>query len=390
MSTKIPFPGFQALALMEKLVGMRTVSRDSNLDLIEWVASYLKEFGATTRIGYDAGRRKANLLATIGDPKQPGILLSGHSDVVPVDGQDWDTDPFTVFYADGKAFGRGTADMKGFIAVALSLAPAIVGAASPQTVHFALSYDEELGCLGTPNLIELISKSGIAISNCIVGEPTSMRPVVGHKGSAAYRCCVRGKEAHAALTPQGVNAIHLAAKLISRIDDIAHELQRAERHTHAYTVPYSTISANRIGGGIAGNVIPKDCEFSIDLRHTESTSPDAVLQMLEDYAAQLLAQARQVAPEAGISFEQLVEVPGFDMHADSPLVSRMVAMLDGAQPGHVDFGSEAGFFRRLGCPTVLCGPGSIEQAHKPNEFVTLRQLHACEVFLTDFILHSSH
>ena len=255
-----------ARAMIEKLIGFNTVSRDSNLGLIEYVRDYLAGLGAVTRLTHDTTGRKANLFATLGDSPRPGLMLSGHTDVVPVDGQSWDTDPFKVTEKDGKLFARGSADMKGFIGIALAQAPQVLEALQrgrlDAPLHYALSYDEEVGCLGVRGLIRDLEQNNIRPAGCVVGEPTSMQPIVAHKGMNRFCCSVRGREAHSSYVTHGVNAIEYAARLIVHIRAIAERLAATEQRDFGFTVPYTTLSTGLIRGGIAANVIPKECVFS--------------------------------------------------------------------------------------------------------------------------------
>lgn len=278
--------------------------------------------------------------------------------------------------------------MKGFIAVALAMVPHMLAQSHGAPVHLALSYDEEVGCLGVRGLLADLAESGARIAGCVVGEPTHMAIGLGHKGSRAYRCCVRGREAHSSLAPSGVNAIEHAALLVARILQMAEDLRRDESHQTHFDVPFTTMQTGRIEGGIATNVVPRDCEFRFDIRHLAGTDPDRVLAQIEGYANDVLVpQMRAVAPESRIGFEMLGDVPQFDIRADAPLVAHVRQCLSpiGGEPMYVGFGTEAGLFQRAGHAVVLCGPGSIEQAHKPDEFVTLHQLAQCERFIRNLV-----
>ncbi|MEI2416891.1 acetylornithine deacetylase [Orrella sp. JC864] len=394
-------PSEATLEAVRTLVGFPTVSRDSNLGLIEWVRDLLARRGVPARLTYDAAGGKANLFATLGEGPGAGIVLSGHTDVVPVDGQDWDSDPFTLREADGRLYGRGAADMKGFIGAALAQLERFLAAGLPHPVHLALSYDEEVGCLGVRGLLRDLRQARIQPAGCIVGEPTGMQAVVGHKGLVGYRCRIRGREAHSALTPQGVNAVEYAARLVVYIRMIADRLRALEQRHFGYDVPHSTLNTGLIEGGIAINVVPRDCSFVFECRYLPSTDPQAVLDEIRVYAErELLPQMREVAPEAAIAFEQLAELPAFEAEPGQPLTdfarklaaSRLGAQSGAQEPGagfepaadkgrYVAFGTEAGLFQRAGIPTVLCGPGHIAQAHKPNEWIALDQLAQCEQFM---------
>lgn len=380
-----PRPSAEARALIERLIGFRTVSRDSNLGLIEWVRDHLERLGARTRLTYDASGGKANLFATLGDSPKPGLILSGHTDVVPVDGQAWDTDPFSVVERDGKLFARGSADMKGFIGVALAQAPrfraALQSGALDAPVHYALSYDEEVGCLGVRGLIRDLEEQGIRPAACLVGEPTSMQPIIAHKGMNRFRCAVRGREAHSSLVTQGVNAIEYAARMIVFVREIADRLAQFEQRDNGFVVPYTTLSTGVIRGGIATNVIPKDCEFQFDLRTLPKASADALYQEVRAYAATLEREMQSVDPAAGIDLTWAGETPGLAAEESDAIVQWAMRLSGERTVGKVCYGTEAGLFQKMGVPTVICGPGDIAQAHRPNEFVSLAQLARCETFM---------
>jgi acetylornithine deacetylase len=373
-------PSAPVLSLLEKLIAFPTVSRDSNLGLIEWVRDELAHQGVPSRLSYDDGRRKANLFASIGSARTGGLVLSGHTDVVPVDGQDWKTDPFQAVMTEDRVFGRGSADMKGFIAVVLAAVPKML--AQPNTIHIALSYDEELGCLGAPRLIEDFRAAGIQPARCIVGEPTNMRLVNGHKGGVVHRCRVQGRAAHSALAPQGVNAISYAAVLISRLRDTAQRLQKTERSDAAYDIPHSTLNVGTISGGIASNIVAESCEFRFDIRFLPWTAPDSIVEELRAAAAELLQEMHAIAPEAAITFERVGGILPLATDPSAPIVTDVSRVLGTTEPPtRVGFGTEAGLFDAAGISTVICGPGSIAQAHKPDEFVTFEQLARCERFV---------
>src|ERR1700720_2031238 len=289
-------PSAASRTMIERLISFNTVSRDSNMDLIEWVRDYLHAQGAKTRLTHDATGKKANLFATLGDSTKPGLILSGHTDVVPVDGQDWDTDPFAATERDGKLYARGSADMKGFIGIILAQAPKFVAALNDRRLdaplHYALSYDEEVGCLGVRGLIRDLEENGIRPAGCVVGEPTSMQPIIAHKGTHRFRCAVHGREAHSSYVTHGVNAIEYAARLIVYIRQIADRLAQFERRDLGFTVPYTTLSTGLIRGGIASNVVPKDCEFQFDMRTLPQASADALYQEIGAYAEELAREMR--------------------------------------------------------------------------------------------------
>jgi acetylornithine deacetylase len=378
-------PSAAARAMIERLVAFETVSRDSNLGLIEWVRDYLQKEGATTRLTYDATGKKANLFATLGDSPKPGLILSGHTDVVPVDGQNWDTDPFVVTEAEGKLFARGSADMKGFIGIILTQAPKFIAALNSNRLdaplHYALSYDEEVGCLGVRGLIRDLEENGITAAGCVVGEPTSMQPIIAHKGTHRFRCAVHGREAHSSYVTHGVNAIEYAARLVVYIRQIADRLAQIEKRDYGFTVPYSTLSTGLIRGGIAANVIPKDCEFHFDMRTLPQASPDALYQEIRTYAEELAREMQKVDPRSSIDLVWASQTVGLAAAETDAIVRWALQLSNNSTVGKVSYGTEAGLFQKMGVPTVICGPGDIAEAHRPNEFVALEQLARCEAFM---------
>ena len=371
----------RALELAQTLVRMNTVSVNSNLELIHFVRDELQKLGVASRLTFNAERTKANLFATLGEGKPAGIILSGHTDTVPWDGQDWSVDPLGADVRDGKLLGRGSADMKSFIALALAQAPAFLASSAPFAVHYAFSYDEEVGCFGVRHLIADMREAGIAPLACIIGEPTSMVPAIAHKGVYRYRCCVRGKEAHSSLTPKSVNAIEMAARMVVKVREMAEGFQRTEPRYEGFDVPFSTASVGQFHGGIADNVVPRDAEFRYEFRDLPTADAAAMQAEVLGHALSLEPAMKAVAPAAGIRFETICEVPSFLGSAGDP-VTRLAQRLSGELGTTlVAFGTEAGIFKQSGIPTVVCGPGSIEQAHQADEFVSLEQLARCEAFM---------
>src|ERR1700730_10024124 len=383
----------EARAMIERLIAFNTVSRDSNLGLIEWVRDYLHGFGAKTRLTHDATGKKANLFATLGDSGKPGLILSGHTDVVPVDGQAWDSDPFAATERDGKLYARGSADMKGFIGIVLAQAPKFVAALNAKRLdaplHYALSYDEEVGCLGVRGLIRDLEENGIRPAGCVVGEPTSMQPIIAHKGTHRFRCAVHGREAHSSYVTHGVNAIEYAARLVVYIRQIADRLAQIEKRNYGFTVQYSTLSTGLIRGGIAANVVPKDCEFHFDMRTLPQASPDALYQEIRTYAEVLAREMQTVDPESGIDLVWASQTVGLAASETDAIVRWAMKLANNSTVGKVSYGTEAGLFQKMGVPTVICGPGDIAEAHRPNEFVALDQLAQCEAFM-DRILETGY
>ncbi|MGO4004028.1 acetylornithine deacetylase [Pseudomonas fluorescens] len=366
-------------ALLAKLVGFATVSRDSNLGLIEFVGDHLHSLGVACELIYNRERTKANLLASIGPAVAGGVVLSGHTDVVPVDGQAWTVEPFCLSEADGKLFGRGTADMKGFIASVLAAVPMFLAADLRRPVHLALSYDEEVGCLGVRSLLEILPQRIVAPALCLIGEPTELTPVLGHKGKLAMRCHVRGAACHSAYAPSGVNAIAQAARLIGRLDEIGATLAEPSLRDERFDPAYSTVQVGVIEGGTALNIVPADCRFDFEIRALPDFAPQAVVDELQQYAQSSLLPAMQaVQPDTSIQFEPLSAYPGLATSADSP-AARLLAQLCGSDAfSTVAFGTEGGLFDQAGIPAVVCGPGSMEQGHKPDEFVSVEQMAACD------------
>ncbi len=371
----------RALELAQALVRLNTVSHNSNLELIHLIRDELQSLGVRSRLTWNADRTKANLFATLGEGKPAGVILSGHTDTVPWDGQDWSVDPLGGTVREGRLYGRGSADMKAFIAVAVSQARAFLASDAPFAVHLAFSYEEEIGCFGVRELIADMREAGIRPLACIVGEPTSMVPAIAHKGVYRYRCCVRGKEAHSSLTPQSVNAIEMAARLIGKVRDMAEGFERHEPRYEGFDVPFSTASVGQFHGGIADNVVPRDAEFRYEFRDLPTADAAAMQAEVVAHARALEPAMKAVAPDAGFSFETICEIPSF-LGAESDPVTRLAQRLAGeARVTQVAFGTEAGLFKKAGIPTVVCGPGSITQAHQPDEYVSLEQLARCEAFM---------
>lgn len=368
--------------LLAKLVAFPTVSRDSNLALIEFVRDYLAGLGVACELDYNSEGSKANLFATIGPTERGGVLLSGHSDVVPVDGQAWTVPPFSLSERDGKLYGRGTADMKGFIACVLAAVPRLLAQPLRLPVHLAFSYDEEVGCLGVRSLLTELQQRPNKPVLCIIGEPTELKPVLGHKGKLAMRCQVQGAACHSAYAPQGVNAIEYAARLIHRLGEIGQRLSTVERQDARFDPPYSTVQTGLISGGRALNIVPADCQFDFEVRALPSEDPQQVADELRAYAeTELLPQMRQRGSTSAIDFQPLSAYPGLatDPHSEA---AELLALLSGSRDfGTVAFGTEGGLFHQAGIPTVVCGPGSMEQGHKPDEFVSCEQLAGCDAML---------
>lgn len=372
--------------MLARLVGFATVSRDSNLALIEFIRDYLSGLGVESELFYNAARTKANLFATIGPSGEGGIVLSGHTDVVPVDGQNWTVPPFALTQQDGRLYGRGTADMKGYLASVLAALPRFVGQPLSAPLHLAFSYDEEIGCVGVRSLLTALQERGLRPRLCIIGEPTEMRPVLGHKGKMAVRCCIKGAACHSAYAPDGVNAIAYAAKLIGKLDEIGAALARPEHRDERFDPPFSTVQVGLIRGGRALNIVPAECDFDFEVRAVPGFDTGSVARQLEAYANEsLLPRMRAVQPDTDIRFEELNAYPGLAADPDGD-GARLIAVLsdataDEASFATVAFGTEGGLFNAVGIPTVVCGPGSMDQGHKPDEFITQAQLSRCDAML---------
>ena len=374
-----------ALELAQTLVRMNTVSHNSNLELIHFIRDHLAKLGVKSRLTFNEDKTKANLFATLGEGKPAGIILSGHTDTVPWDGQDWTMDPLSALVKDGpegpSLYGRGSADMKAFIGVAVSQAEQFLNSDAPFALHYAFSYEEEIGCFGVKELIADLRDANIKPLACIVGEPTSMIPAIAHKGVYRYKCCVRGKEAHSSLTPHSVNAIEMAARVVGRVRDMAEDFEKNEHRFEGFDVPFSTSSVGQFHGGIADNVVPRDAEFRYEFRDLPTADARAMQQAVLNQARALEPAMQAVAPEAGFRFDTICEVPSFLGSADDA-VTRLALRLSGeGRTTLVAFGTEAGLFKNAGIPTVVCGPGFITQAHQPDEFVSLEQLARCEAFM---------
>nr|WP_288454931.1 acetylornithine deacetylase [uncultured Pseudomonas sp.] len=370
-------------ALLERLIGFATVSRDSNLELIEFIREYLAGFGVDSELFHNAEGTKANLFATIGPQDRGGVVLSGHTDVVPVDGQAWTVEPFQLSEHDGRLYGRGTADMKGFIACVLAAVPSLVQRPLQVPVHLAFSYDEEVGCLGVRSMLAELEKRPHKPTLCLIGEPTELKPVLGHKGKLAMRCEVHGAACHSAYAPYGVNAIEYAARLIGHLGDIGARLAQPEHHDARFDPPFSTVQTGVIKGGRALNIVPAECEFDFEVRALPGFDAQRVADELQRYAAeQLLPKMQAVSAASDIRLQPLSAYPGLATPPDSE-AARLLARLCGSNDfGTVAFGTEGGLFDGAGIPTVVCGPGSMDQGHKPDEFVSLEQLRGCDALLS--------
>jgi acetylornithine deacetylase len=368
--------------MLERLIGFATVSSESNLALIDYVRSYLAEQGIESRLTFNADRRKANLFATIGPPRAGGIVLSGHTDVVPVIGQPWDTDPFRLHRSGDRLHGRGTCDMKSFIAISLAAVPAFAAANLRRPIHLALSYDEELGCLGAPGMLRDIGEHLPPPALAIIGEPTSMRLANRQKGSLALRTILTGRDGHSSAPHRGVNAIAYANEFISFLQKMATEFHTAGPFDESFDPPYTTVNVGVVNGGAAANIIARRCEVVWDFRPLPGVSPEGVIERVKAFLQdELLRRMRCDAPEASVELIPLYEVPPLVPEKDSPAEALVRLLVDGPPAGGMSFGTEAGQFQRAGMSAVVFGPGSIEQAHRPNEYISMDQVQACSDFM---------
>jgi acetylornithine deacetylase len=376
------------LNLISNLIAFDTTSRDSNLALIDYAQNLLEKAGARCRRTFDASGQKANLFATFGPDTDGGFVLSGHTDVVPVDGQDWTSDPFKPEVRDGLLFGRGASDMKGFIGVALALASDIGKAKLQRPIHFALSYDEEVGCVGVKGLLDDLKAQKLKPALAIIGEPTLMKIVGAHKGGAKLltRCC--GREAHSSGPEKGANAVMMAGEFVALLDSVWDEL-RADPDPR-FDPPHSTVQATVIHGGTAVNILAKEAEVTWEYRCLPDRDPHMIIERVKSRAAaEVLPKYRRRAPEAALKTELQAQYPGLTMDEDSPAILLARELTGANQVEAVAYGTEAGHFQNYGIPAVICGPGSIEQAHRPDEFCALSELDACEAFLRKVIAKAS-
>lgn len=372
--------------LLRDLIQFPTVSANPNRALIDYCADLLKNAGADVTIIEDDTGHKANLYATIGPAGIPGVLLSGHTDVVPIEGQNWSVPPFEMTEAEGKLFGRGTTDMKGFVASALSMALQASRKDLKTPLHLALSYDEEIGCVGVRSMIEMLSAAPFRPQFCIVGEPTLMSVATGHKGKTACRVNCQGREAHSALAPTALNAIHLVCDMISFIRNMQEEISCSSAQDSDYDIPYTTLHVGKIEGGVALNIVPNQSSFLFEIRNLQEDDPEILLNRIKEHAETLLKPLRAGFPEAAVDFTITNTYPPLSTAQDAEVVSFVKSLTGSNATIKVAFGTEGGLFSSvLGIPTVVCGPGSMEQGHKPDEFITVEQLDKCDEMLDNLL-----
>ena len=367
---------------LEKLIAYPTISRDGNLDLIAYVQGVLQGVGISSQLVANEDRTKANLWATIGPADVPGIALSAHTDVVPVQGQNWSSDPFSMVRREGNLIGRGTADMKGFIACCLSLAEKASRKKLHTPIHLAFSYDEEIGCIGVRRLLDMLKTLPLRPRFCIVGEPTMLQVVTAHKGKLGFRVSAHGLEAHSSLAPIGANAIYMACDLIAEIRRIQGELAQHGARDGDYEVAYTTLHVGKMAGGEVMNIVPNLATFDFEIRYLPQDDQHAIVERIKGAAELVAARYRGVHKDARFVFTDLQSYPALDTPVDSDVVNFVRALTGGNSTGKITFGTEGGLFQKeLGIPSVVCGPGNIAVAHKPDEHVSVEQMDLCDVML---------
>ena len=377
----------QSVDYLRDLIAFDTTSANPNRALIGYCAQVLGDAGAVVQIIGDDTGTKANLYATVGPADMPGVLLSGHTDVVPVTGQNWTKPPFELTEADGKLYGRGTADMKGFVAAALRIAVRAGQTRLQTPLHLALSYDEEVGCIGVRSLIDMLATAPFRPRFCIVGEPTLMAVATGHKGKTAYRVTCTGVEGHSALAPLALNAIHLAVDMIAALRAIQADVMASGSQDAGYDVPYTTLHVGLINGGTVLNIVPNTCTFAFEIRNLSEDDPATLLDRLRQKADAILAPVQGTFPQADIRIDLTNTYPPLGTAPDADVVGFVKSLTGANGTTKVAFGTEGGLFAaHLGIPTVICGPGSMAQGHRPDEFISLDQLDKCDTMLDALLL----
>ena len=373
--------------LLSTLIEFDTTSCNSNLNLIDFTQAYLAKHGVKSEIVFDETQKKANLFATIAGPEDvPGIVLSGHTDVVPVTDQNWTKSPFDICIEDEKLYGRGSTDMKGFIAVCLALTDEIQQADLKQPIHFAFSYDEEVGCLGVRTLLEELKQREVIPSACIVGEPTLMQTIRAHKGKISQRCHVHGHSCHSSRIDEGLNAVEYAAQIITYLHELSLRIEQDGPFDEEFAPAYTSVHTGPVNGGTILNIVPEYCTFDFEFRNIPEHDGNKLFQEVKNYAEKsLLPRMKKKNLKARIQFEELSEIPAFNSETQLPLTQLCLSLSPYDTAGKISFGTEAGLFQNLGMQAIVCGPGDINQAHKPDEFIALSELDACEMFLKQTI-----
>lgn len=372
--------------ILAKLISFDTVSRNPNKELISYIADLLDNAGISSQLIPDATGKKANLYATVGASDVGGIMLSGHTDVVPVDGQNWTKPPFELTMEDGRLYGRGTADMKGFVASAVATAIKASKRKLKVPLSLAFSYDEEIGCVGVRSMIELLDKAPVKPAMCIVGEPTNMQVATGHKGKTALRAIFTGVEGHSALAPNALNALHLGSDFISILRETQTELCRSGTSDADYDIPYTTVHAGKMSGGVALNIVPNRCEIDFEIRNILGDDTASIIEIVRDKASALIEIHKTTHAQADISIEVVNSYPGLDTLVDADVVKFVQSLTGANSTAKIAFGTEGGLFSsQLRIPTVVCGPGSMAQGHKPDEFIERDQIRRCDAMLDALI-----
>ena len=368
--------------ILARLVAFDTTSRNSNLPLIGFVRSYLDSHGVRYRLSLDETGQKANIHAIIGPREAGGLALSGHVDTVPVDGQAWSADPFTLREQDGRLYARGSCDMKGFVASCLAAVPDFQARSLVRPLHLFISYDEEVGCGGAKRLIQDLTASGLKPALCVVGEPSGMKPILAHKGKLNLRVIVKGQPGHSSEPAKGVNAIYPAAAAIGWVETEARRFATEGPFVDGFDPPYTTIHVGTVDGGSILNIIPEHAEFAMEWRPVPGVDPLRQLERLKAHVAQHIEPAMKAAnPACGFSYEVELEMPGMALPADHELTAVVKQLTGSNRTGKVSYGTEGGFYQNAGIPTIICGPGHIAQAHQPDEFVARSELDACDAFI---------
>jgi acetylornithine deacetylase len=368
-------PEQSTIEILNRLIGFATVSSESNLDIVAWIEDYLSQHGVTSRRIPDRTGRKASILATIGPAERAGVVLSAHTDVVPVAGQDWTSPPFTATARDNRIIGRGATDMKGFIATVLAHVPHFKAAAVAAPVHIALSYDEEVGCLGAPDLVAEVAAAPVMPALCIVGEPTGLKVGYAHKGKVARRVVVTGRGGHSALPHRAANAVFAAARIVTALENLALRTANAGQRDDAFDPPYTTVHVGSLHGGTALNFVPDRATLEFEIRYMPGTDVNALLAEADAAVAEARQSLKAQAPEADISVEEMASYPALQTACASAVVAIAQRLADGRDSATtVSFGTEAGLYAQAGIPTVVCGPGDIGRAHKADEWIGLDEL----------------
>ncbi|MEM8496594.1 MAG: acetylornithine deacetylase [Pseudomonadota bacterium] len=376
----MPHPN--TIEILERLIAFDTTSCNSNLALMDYLKQYLGSYGVTSHLIFDHEHRKANLYATIGPQDHGGVMLSGHTDTVPVTGQNWTKPPYTLSKAADHYYGRGTSDMKGFIAVVLASIPDLAKTKLHTPIHLAFSYDEEIGCVGVRSLIDTLRQHPVKPAICIIGEPTSMKVATAHKGKIAGQITVRGKECHSGMAPKGVNAVNYAARLVVWLENLARDKRLNGPFDERYEIPFSTIHTGVIQGGTVLNIVPNHCHLVFEIRYISEENTKRILDQLDNYAHDLTTEMATIDKDCGITIEITTEYPGLDTEDEAEVVSFVSKLVQSTDKISINFGSEGGLFSStLHIPTVVCGPGSMDQGHKPDEFIHAKQLELCEDFV---------